>query len=761
MISSLQTLALEALVESPEDSLAYSKQPSSIHRGLSRLLKRKQNKHLRLRDDVFIPANQCENILKIILKVHGSSFLHLFHDNSKCVLKMLDLANADLTDQSLLVGLLENHHLEKVVLSNAVLKAKTARKLAALSNSLKVLDLSGTSSSWKKDGAQFLKSLNNLTTLDVSFPTTGEQEECLKTISQLPCLEYLDLSGWSIRDLTPITKLSGSLKKLSLYDVCILPAVQSQLSGIFSQMTSLVHLDISQNLRNYRPQRAFEGVNMFFARPDALRLDSFLLSDDDATQFRYLNHDVITAIASLPKLVYLDISGCRDLKTVEELKAFGLDRLEFLGIFETGLDTVDKAIPVKTITGIANEEQIIVAMQVYVKREASVLMCLYCLLEMLVTTSDFSSYNKLLQVVVAASRAHLKCEEFQHLAMCFFSCCQDKISICPKELHRSIVSTILDVMDMHSLFRILKLCCNGLISCGVPQGVEFEAKRVCEMMLQCLEAFADRQDATPCSIFKALVSSRLGRAAFVNHSGAIRILLNIIKKNCEASLMNRLMVECWNTLWNISDEIPENGECFIENGGLEIFADCMQKFENEPLLHRAIMGLMGNIAEVDHLRSRLMNHKYVELFIDMLDLEKFDFEVGYQAAGVLSHMTSDGERAWKLTRIGRHQCMEKMIDTVSRWDVQRSRSIYYRSLKPILRLISKEDAPAAQFWTVWVLANLTGVYPEKYCELLVGENALNILRNLLASLNASEDMKRLAQMALDKITTYLGISSGL
>eukprot|EP00794_Sanderia_malayensis_P015752 gene15752-17341_t len=758
MISSLQTLALEAFVESPEDSLACSEQPSSNHRGLNRLLKRKQNKHLRLRDDVFIPANQCENILKIILKVHGSSFLHLFHDNSKCVLKMLDLANADLTDQSLLVGLLENHHLEKVVLSNAVLKAKTARKLAALSNSLKVLDLSGTSSSWKKDGAQFLKSLNNLTTLDVSFPTTGEQDQCLKTITQLPCLEYLDLSGWSIRDLTPITNLSGSLKRLSLYDVCILPAVQSQLSGIFSQMTSLVHLDISQNLSNYRPQQALEEFHMFFPRPDVLHMENFL-SDDDATHFRYLSHDVITAIAALPKLVYLDISGCRDLKTIEELKAFGLDRLEFLGIFETGLDTTDKAIPVKTITGIANEEQLIVAMQVYVKREAYMLMCLYSLFEILVTTSNFSSYHKVLQVVVAASRAHLKCEEAQW----FFSYCQDNISMtkCPKELHQSIVSTILDVMDVQRPLRIQKLCCHGLINCGVPQGVEFEAKRVCEMMLRYLDTYNHDQDVTPCSIFNALVSSPLGRTAFVNHSGAIRILLNIIRKNCEASLMDGLMVECWSTLWNISDEIPENSQYIIENGGLEIFADCMQNFENEPLLHHVIMGLMGNIAEVDHLRSRLMNHKYVELFIEMLDLEKFDFEVGYQAAGVLSHMTSDGKRAWKLTSITRHQCMEKMIDTVSRWDVQRSRSINYRSLKPILRLISKEDAPAAQFWALWVLANLTGVYPEKYCELLVGENALNILRNFLASLNASEDMKRLAQMALDKITTYLGISSGL
>ena len=37
-------------------------------------------------------------------------------------------------------------------------------------------------------------------------------------------------------------------------------------------------------------------------------------------------------------------------------------------------------------------------------------------------------------------------------------------------------------------------------------------------------------------------------------------------------------------------------------------------------------------------------------------------------------------------------------------------SPYYRSFKPILRLLESCDAPASQYWAAWALANLTKVY---------------------------------------------------
>ena len=36
-------------------------------------------------------------------------------------------------------------------------------------------------------------------------------------------------------------------------------------------------------------------------------------------------------------------------------------------------------------------------------------------------------------------------------------------------------------------------------------------------------------------------------------------------------------------------------------------------------------------------------------------------EVRYNAAGVLSHICSDGENSWKLNKISRAACMEKVV----------------------------------------------------------------------------------------------------
>ena len=43
-------------------------------------------------------------------------------------------------------------------------------------------------------------------------------------------------------------------------------------------------------------------------------------------------------------------------------------------------------------------------------------------------------------------------------------------------------------------------------------------------------------------------------------------------------------------------------------------------------------------------------------------------------------------------------------------------SPYYRSFKPILRLLESCDAPASQYWAAWALANLTKVYRKFFFE---------------------------------------------
>ena len=56
---------------------------------------------------------------------------------------------------------------------------------------------------------------------------------------------------------------------------------------------------------------------------------------------------------------------------------------------------------------------------------------------------------------------------------------------------------------------------------------------------------------------------------------------------------------------------------------------------------------------------------------------------------------------------------------------------FIRSFEPILRLLNIEHTPAVQHWAVWALANLTKVYPEKYCSVLRDEGGIDMLKRLL------------------------------
>jgi len=64
----------------------------------------------------------------------------------------------------------------------------------------------------------------------------------------------------------------------------------------------------------------------------------------------------------------------------------------------------------------------------------------------------------------------------------------------------------------------------------------------------------------------------------------------------------------------LSDETPVNCDLFLRAGGLALFHQCYEKFDQEMELVRNMMGLIGNIAEVDSLRPQLMNADYIKIF---------------------------------------------------------------------------------------------------------------------------------------------------
>lgn len=123
-----------------------------------------------------------------------------------------------------------------------------------------------------------------------------------------------------------------------------------------------------------------------------------------------------------------------------------------------------------------------------------------------------------------------------------------------------------------------------------------------------------------------------------------------------------------------------------------------------------MMGLLGNVAEVKILRPYLMTKEYITVFSDLLDSRSDGIEVSYNAAGVISHMASDGAAVWTVKEPSRDAVLRRMVAAIERWDLSTERNINYRSFEPILYLVRTYDTPECQHWAVWALANLTKVY---------------------------------------------------
>lgn len=71
----------------------------------------------------------------------------------------------------------------------------------------------------------------------------------------------------------------------------------------------------------------------------------------------------------------------------------------------------------------------------------------------------------------------------------------------------------------------------------------------------------------------------------------------------------------WTLLWNITDETPENCRRFIEeNHGLKLYHECLELWTDKRDLIRNMLGLLGNVAEVNELRPYLIEPLCMEKF---------------------------------------------------------------------------------------------------------------------------------------------------
>ncbi|XP_070531887.1 LOW QUALITY PROTEIN: protein zer-1 homolog [Ptychodera flava] len=584
------------------------------------------------------------------------------------------------------------HDLVELDISDCQLGPSAWQHLQKLSGSLLSLNIHGCNQLMMGVMPEYFL-MTKLRALDIG--NTNSPPALLKQlILPLVNLTSLDVSQEVKNgDLTFLDSVKDTLRSLILFD-CKL-SLDSFL--YICQMKALRHLDISQDVD------VLETVTSANVLPQL--------------------------IANLPNLVSLDVSGT-DIAFTENYVAIsddgkkmksriagltGLTKpLEFLGLLDSSACEQEN-IPALKVSGQNDEQQILTALEAYVTRTPFFVKALNSLFDIARVAEIRNPYRQssvlwqewtdivTRQVVQISGSASL-----YHLTK------RDAYAKLGHSLRRKSIVALINAME--NLPReptLQRNACLTLCNFKVPEELEFVYERVARQLLRLAtdEMNDDFIQKVAVYLCNAIVCQVDGvQKQLVGKIGVVKTMLKLIKERLENRNCDEVMEIAWSTLWNVTDETAENCQMFLEGNGMQLFLSCYSTFPGKPELLRNMMGLLGNVSEVRELREELI--KYANVFSDLLDNHSDGIEVSYNAAGVLSHIASDGIEVWNplMSPIDRNAVLTKMVEAIDSWDLNAQRNINYRSFEPILRLVSCYHTPQVQLWAVWALANLTTVY---------------------------------------------------
>ncbi|CAG0918675.1 unnamed protein product [Notodromas monacha] len=126
--------------------------------------------------------------------------------------------------------------------------------------------------------------------------------------------------------------------------------------------------------------------------------------------------------------------------------------------------------------------------------------------------------------------------------------------------------------------------------------------------------------------------------------------------------------------------------------------------------------------------------------IDRLrELMKTDLiEVSYFAAGVLAHMTTDGEEPWSVDGVAHTDVLKDLVsgldeifeEIVGEWAMPDAEMVAYRTFQPFFPLLRTTSPHAVQLWALWAMLHVCKWNPTKYCPMMVRERGDNAVRTL-------------------------------
>ncbi|MEJ1271740.1 zyg-11 related cell cycle regulator [Cricetulus griseus] len=633
---------------------------------------------LRLHPDIFLPSEICDQLVNEYVELVSAActfephetFFSLFSDPRSTRLTRIHLREDLVQDQDL--EAIRKQDLVELYLTNCEkLSAKSLQTLRSFSHSLVSLSLFGCANIFYEEDNP-----------------GGCEDECL---------------------VNPTCQWKDSLMSLVLYNMDL----SDEHIRVIAQLHKLRHLDISRD-----------------------RLSSYY-------KFKLTRKVLSLLVQKLGNLMSLDISGhmilenCSISKMDEEAGQTSTDPskssimpfralkrpLQFLGLFETSLCRLTH-IPAYKVSGDKNEEQVLNAIEAYTEHRPEITSRAINLLFDIARIERCNQLLRALKLVITALKCHKYDKNIQVTgsAALFYLTNSEYRSEQSIKLRRQVIQVVLNGMESYQEVTVQRNCCLTLCNFSIPEELEFQYRRVNELLLSILSP--TRQDESIQRIAVHLCNALVCQVdndhkEAVGKMGFVVTMLKLIQKK----LLDKT-------------EFPEKQE-----------------------LHRNMLGLLGNVAEVKELRPQLMTSQFISVFSNLLESKADGIEVSYNACGVLSHIMFDGPEAWGVCEPQRAEVEERMWAAIQSWDINSRRNINYRfemgrSFEPILRLLPQGISPVSQHWATWALYNLVSVYPDKYCPLLIKEGGLPLLKDLVKMATARQETKEMARKVIDHCSNY-------
>ncbi|KAM8933767.1 protein zer-1 homolog [Pelodytes ibericus] len=728
------------------------------------------NETLRLHPDVFLPSEICDRLVNEYIELVNAdsgfepheSFFTLFSEPKSTRLTRLHLREDIVQDQDL--EAIRKQDLVELYLTNCErLTAKSLQTLTRFSSTLVSLSLFGCLNIFYEEEnlggydesdclvnptRQVLvrdftfQGFQHLRFLNLGCITKGVDVEMM--LRPLHSLKALNLSGIQLNDISFLTQWKDTLVSLVLYNMDL----SDEHIRAIVQLPKLRHLDISRD-----------------------RLSSYY-------KFKLTRKVLSMFVHNLEELVSLDISGhlmlenCAISKMDDELGPpsnepsmssiipfRSLKRpLQFLGLFETSLCRLTH-IPAYKVSGAKNEEQVLNAIESYTEHRPEITSRAINLLFDIARIERCNQSLRALQLVIAALKCHKydKTIQVTGSAALFYLTNSEYRTEQSIRLRRQVIQVVLNGMESYQEVTVQRNCCLTLCNFNIPEELEFQYQRVNELLLNIL--IPTRQDESIQRIAVHLCNALVCQVdndhkEAVGKMGFVMTMLKLIQKKLQDKMCDQVMEFSWSALWNITDETPDNCEMFLNYSGMKLFLECLKEFPEKQELHRNMLGLLGNVAEVRELRPQLMTAQFISVFSNLLESKADGIEVSYNACGVLSHIMFDGPQAWFVGEPTRQEVEERMWNAIQSWDISSRRNINYRSFEPILRLLPQNVSPVSQHWATWALYNLVSVYPDKYCPLLIKEGGLPLLIDVVNMPSTHQETKEMARKVLEHCANY-------